>query len=113
MKRRYTGCPERGEEDAGRHLCPVTHGAEREMELQWVCETCGHREAIDEHADVADETFDELNARWYREDPRIVALVAAAREGLDFWDDEDGDNLREWRGQMSVALAPFEHREVT
>ena len=26
------------------HMCPVKHGAEREMELQWVCETCGHRE---------------------------------------------------------------------
>lgn len=30
------------------HICPVKHGAEREMELQWVCETCGHRESVDE-----------------------------------------------------------------
>jgi len=36
----------------------------------------------DEHAD---ETFDELNARWYREDRNIVALVAAARKAAIRW----------------------------
>ena len=54
------------------------------------------------------QTFDELSARWYREDRNIVALVAAAREALN-----DADGNRKWRERMRAALAPFEHREVT
>ena len=50
--------------------------------------------------DCAEQTFDELSARWYREDRNIVALVAAAREALN---DADG-----WREHMRAALAPFE-----
>lgn len=37
------------------HMCPETHGAEREMELQWVCETCGHRESADESVSAGTE----------------------------------------------------------
>lgn len=28
------------------------------------------------------------------------------QDGLDFWDDEDGDNIGEWRGKVRAHLPP-------
>ena len=68
------------------HICPVQHGAEREMELQWVCETCGHREDADyspeeESALISAlrEDLAELTAAVTENEPKIQALVAALR----------------------------------
>jgi hypothetical protein len=35
------------EAELSKHICPKVHGSSHEMELHWVCETCGHSETAD------------------------------------------------------------------